>query len=194
MVVRQTWRTKSPTFHFLYVFFGLVCQKNLMDVPSYLFFVHQKSQSDRPKTHLMARPSHVILKTNALQWRGRSFIDDIGWAAQWSVFEQISEWPRIFQSSNVSKSCLFHCVVEHHLCSCRGRRYPDDLDYIIWLYFPPSHVILAVYLVALMCGTVILISMAILHFWFEFSYSMAQAMQYSTWLVQLESYSFCLKL
>jgi len=60
--------------------------------------------------------------------------------------------------------------------------------------FPPSHVIFGAYLVALMCGTVNLISMTILHFWFEFLHSMAHAMQYSTWLVQLESYSFCLKL
>ena len=84
MVVRQTWRTKSPNFQFLCVLFTLVRQKNLTDVPSDLLLVRQKSPFDRPKTHLMARPSHAILKTNALQCRGRSFIDDIGWAAQWS--------------------------------------------------------------------------------------------------------------
>jgi hypothetical protein len=44
-----------------FVFFTLVRHKNLMDVPSYLFLVGQKSPFVRPKSILIGRLSHVIL-------------------------------------------------------------------------------------------------------------------------------------
>ena len=147
----------------------LVRHKNVTAGRSQSFLVGHKHPCDRPKTNVIARPSHALCWTNAVQWRGRYFNGDIGSAVQRSVFKQMSWCLRFYQSCNVSKLCHLHCVMEHQFHTCRDRRHPVDLGNNIWHCSPLPMSIFGAHLTAWVCDTVNLILMSILHYWFEFS-------------------------